>query len=440
MTYLIHKLQHHRWQLRDLLWLLLFCLPFERIPSFNFAGITIRISLVIGLLLIGGAGATRRLRPTDFWSKPWRWAWIYLFVVFLSALAGLHPARGLEVVGFTGFVILLAMVVAKLINPEDLPQAKGWLLGGAVVVGLFAVYQFVGDLAGLPVKLTGLRPDYTKAIFGFPRVQSTLLEPLYFANYLLLPLAVGSALVAAGGAGFWLLVLLFTCSLLTVSRGGQVADMVLIVLLIIDGFGGGRRKGTSKVVLAAASGALITVLAITWLVPFVASFKIHHGAEVTREVQASQNYQKQAVNYDVGNSNDDRTRTRNLAWQVFKAHPVLGVGPGSFGFYANQAYPNNYSTRQTVNNLPLEVLAETGILGILPLVAFGVSLLVIGGKALMRLSSNSTHRAWVLGLLVFVVGTAVQYQTFSTLYIIPIWTAIGLLVGLSAVKDGPKSV
>ena len=69
-----------------------------------------------------------------------------------------------------------------------LSSLKG-LFVSLAIVSIFGIYQFLGDLVlGLPTFLTGLRPQYTKAVFGYPRVQATAIEPLYFAGMLFWPM------------------------------------------------------------------------------------------------------------------------------------------------------------------------------------------------------------------------------------------------------------
>lgn len=416
------------WQPSALVAWLLLLLPFERIPSVKLAGVTLRLSMVAGLALIATVAWQRR-GQLKAWLKYWpvRWLGGYVFVLLLASLASLHPGRSFEILSFDLYVFLIALTVADTLKLQDLGRYKKWLLIGAGITLVIGAWQFFGDLLGLSIRLTGLRPAYTKDIFGFPRIQSTALEPLYFANYLILPFSILAALSLTTAVPALLLIAFLTESFMTVSRGGDAA--ILVIVAIVSGYGLWRRwwQPAARLLAALLVGAGLAVLLITALVPFIGQLQ----KAGQRQVQAGQNYQKQVTNYEVGDNMSDRAKTRMLGLQLFKAHPILGAGPGGFGYYAHEQAPG-YGTSQTVNNLPIEVLAETGLLGFVTLVGFALSLFWLALKAFWKAPDRSVEKAWILGLLAFLVATAGQYQTFSTLYITHIWVAIGLLLGLSA--------
>ena len=116
----------------------------------------------------------------------------------------------------------------------------------------------------------------------------------------------------------------------------------------------------------------------------------------------------------------------------------LGVGPGNFGQAAYLEDPHNFPNAMAiVNNEPIELLTETGVLG---LAAFGLFVVSLGRLYWLRLRGgdlSSELGVWLLALGGTLLAIAVQYQTFSTLYITHIWVAIGLLVGvMGAMKLG----
>lgn len=117
----------------------------------------------------------------------------------------------------------------------------------------------------------------------------------------------------------------------------------------------------------------------------------------------------------------DRDNLVATAWQLFLNHPLFGGGPGSFaGLVRGYTYPHN---------VPLEVAAELGILGVavllLPLVAGWLRLVVAGVRARSRsvaslmavvltfavvanLSGDlsSARALWIFGLIAFKFGFA----------------------------------
>ena len=86
-----------------------------------------------------------------------------------------------------------------------------------------------------------------------------------------------------------------------------------------------------------------------------------------------------------------------------------------------------------VNNEYLELLVETGVLG---LVCFGAVVLVVLWQARVAASKMDSAfvQAVVYGLMAALVATLVQYNTFSVLYIMHIWLLIGLLHRLTVEK------
>jgi hypothetical protein len=75
-----------------------------------------------------------------------------------------------------------------------------------------------------------------------------------------------------------------------------------------------------------------------------------------------------------------RAELWHAAWHDYRAHPVLGSGPGTYEWYWNEHRPLQHKVRDA-HNLYLEVLAELGPLGLLLLaVALGAPL-VAGFRA-----------------------------------------------------------
>jgi O-antigen ligase len=147
-------------------------------------------------------------------------------------------------------------------------------------------------------------------------------------------------------------------------------------------------------------------------------------------VQKIENFSHQATNIETGASVSERSQWRHMALDSFKTHPVFGIGIGNFGRWAHQqdkAVPE----AAIVNNEPLELLAETGVVGFGAILTFVLAILWRSWRAL-REATDELHRIWLVGLTAAVIGIGVQYQTFSTLYITYIWVALGLLV---AVQD-----
>lgn len=404
------------------LYLLAGLLPFERIPAAPVFGFHLRPSLVAALVLvlIVFARSPRLLVPKG---AVHRLLYVFLAVCALSSLLSAQPSHVWRITAYTMLAALLAIAVAATVRMISLRTLCLVLLGSSLLVSLFAFYQFVGDLAGLSDHLTGLKPMYSSQVFGFPRVQAASLEPLYFANYLLLPLAILTALGLVVGVSFVALTTIDTALLLTLSRGGVGVAALVIIFFVGLGLYRRRLKDVAKIGLAVVASLSLTYGALTYVVP-----TLHRQPAGTVRRSAVSVYSNQVTNLEVGNNKVDRAQTRNLAVKAFTSHPILGVGPGNFGYYA-QAH-SSYSRDQIVNNEPLELLAETGLVGFVAFVAFVLALAAQAVRSLRR-DARTIHRAVTIGTLVYLTATAIQYWSFSTLYIIQVWFAIGLVIGLT---------
>lgn len=422
-----------RWS-RYLLYFILAVLPLERIPSLSLVHplhATIRLSQVAGVILILLNIPLLWRKRGQVIHKPWVFLAAFLLIALVSVGLSQHHLRSSSVWAFTAFDILLAWTVSLVFERDKLGSYAKIVIYSAVVVCLFGLYQFFGDLFGLPTSLTGLRAMYTSKVFGFPRIQSTGLEPLYFSDYLLLP------------AGWLILAILYRrwrwawaplAFILTIlfegeSRGAIAALIGMVVLGLIWAVWQRAWRPASILVASTIAGAVLAF----GLIAGGSSLATRRNANTNKAVS---NFSHHVVDVTNGESAVGRTITRGLAVNAAKAHPFFGLGPGAFGYYAHQKMPQKFGDNSAiVNNEPLEILAETGTLGLAVFIGFVVSLIVLAWR---RWRSLDTTAQWFAGGLVLaLIGIAAQYQTFSTLYITHIWVAIGLLIatlGLSQAK------
>ena len=403
------------------MYLLIFFLPFERIGSVDIAGVTIRISHVIAGFTIlawiirGLAISKFKLRPNPLFVP--LLAFITVNVVALTNSPNI--GRAIFVLVFTLFTIVVALAVPNILrHKHQVKIAMRVLLASMIVVSAFGLYQFLGDLVGLPTSLTGLRPQYTKDILGFPRVQSTALEPLYFANYLLIPIGVAISLFLSKATSVKPWILLGTLTLgglnlvLTVSRGGYIAFAAMLAILAVFYF---RQVLQPRNVIAG--------LAIAAVVAFVA-FRFFNAGEQL------ESYSYHVVNIFDGASYVERVETFSIAFDIWNQYPVIGIGPGGFGPYAayhplitpNEGY-------RIVNNEYIELLAETGIVG-LSLYLLILTIVLLRSYKAYKVAEDDFLKAVLVGLTAALVGILIQYNTFSVLYIVHIWFTIGALIAV----------
>ncbi|HEX7260110.1 MAG TPA: O-antigen ligase family protein [Candidatus Saccharimonadia bacterium] len=409
---------------------ILVTLPLERLPSVDIAGSTVRISQVLGLLLIAVVLPKLWRNKRDWLKPPWLFLALFNLAAFASAALSSRPDHSIKVAGFILFVSLLGHTISQVVDRSRLKQYLTWAGIGVVGSCLFGLYQFIGDLAGLPYWLTGLREEYAKGgIFAFPRIQSTALEPLYFSNYLLVPLAVAATYQAFRKARktwpiSFLILIVITLGL---SRGAQAASACIILVVVGVAVWKGR--------LRPALGVLATTVAAVGVGLMLIGFAsiLYEGGAGKRNTASGnvKSFAKQASNINQGESAQGRALTRHLAVRAAMGYPWLGLGPGNFGVYAMEKRPDKFGSADTiVNNEVLEVAAENGLMGLVSLLLFvGFAARAAVRAALSEKDSSIAVLIWAL--LLGLGGIVLQYQLFSTLYITHIWVAIGLLLGLS---------
>jgi putative inorganic carbon (HCO3(-)) transporter len=397
-------------------------LPFERLGGFGVAGFNVRpsqVALAAAWLLFFRALAHGAKVE---WRRP---AFLALAGFFAAAGLSLVNAenfeRSLVVLGFTLFTASLAFLMPNVLRAEDLPRVRKVVLISAALVGLFGLWQFVGDMLGAPTWMTGLRDTYTRAILGFTRVQSTAAEPLYFADYLLLPIALAGAWLLRNPApkiSRLLIALLGGLMLdvfLTSSRGGWLGLAVTALALLW------LERRHLKEWKPLASALAVGIVAVALGVFLLGRFFSPTQATVT------ETFFRHVTTVTDGAAFDDRAATFTGALDAWKRHPWIGVGFGGYGPYvAAFALDAPGAGWPIANNETLELLAETGLIG---LAAFVIFLVVLFRGA--RKSPTDDADAIRTACIAALIGMLAQYQTFSTLYIMHVWFTIGLLLASS---------
>lgn len=414
------------------LWCILFFLPFERIPSLNLAGVTLRINfffgLMMGLVVLGGY-LTRRWLP-----RPHPLAIpvvAYLLGAVLSLFGAIEQTHALVVLGFTVFTMSFAWIVVELLKtPAQLRRSMDVLFVASAVVGLFGLYQFLGDAVGLPATLTGLKEGYSLSVLGFPRIQAFSVEPLYLGSYLLLPLGLLYSVLMLRVKTSWsrgwlwgLLGLLSLVLILTVSRGAYLAGSVTLLWLIVT-----LPRETFDLRHVAIGLLVVAGLGVgTWW--FVSQGRDDALDQFVEHVTVG--------DLEQGESTQGRLTAFDVALEAWQDHPWFGIGLGNFGAYV-KAYPDprDIEGYDIVNNEYLEVLAETGLAGFIPFVALIVTVLARSFFAFRR-THDSLIRAGLAGTTAAFVGVLVQYNFFSTLFIVYVWVLIGLVIACQNLAFDP---
>lgn len=415
--------------------LIVFFLPFERVPTYSLAGVDLKINTLLGFLTIFAWLLALIVNPKKYRVQPNILAIpLSLFVIaMMLSLTQAHDfSRAVSVFIFILFTIALSILAVNMVtNRDNLKKTLLVLLVSSLLVGLFGLFQFGGDVVGLPRTLTLLKEGYTSMVFGFPRIQAFSMEPLYLANYLLIPICVGLALAIARVdiiKRWWLiglLILLLVNFILTVSRGGYLGLLASFIVLGLFFF---KKIFTWRNVVI----GIVTVAVVVYGVAFALS---------KGQYRATNEFLSHVMLQDIsrGESIEGRLMTFQTALHAYRQSPIFGVGVGNYGPWVKN-YPSVRPKTgwDIVNNEYVELLAETGLVG---LVTFGLIILMLILRSLIafKYATDIFLKATLVGLLAALAGVLVQYNFMSTLYIIHIWVLIGLLVAVQNLILGQKS-
>jgi O-antigen ligase len=424
-----------------LLYTLFFTLPFERIPTLEVFGFTLKASYIVAVILVASFIIKKYHSITYSTSD-------YILVLFwlfgsITLLWSVNTQLGAIIILLWLLMFVLYFVVARALDDEKMREkVENIVLLSTTLVCLFGIYQFIGDSLGLSSSFTGIRYWYSKQIeiLGFPRIQSVALEPLYFSNFLLVPLFVTIKRyltchpeLAEGShqkngilhfvqndifanTYFWLLILILVNIILGVSRGAYLAIIITLAIMSIYFVANWKKYRELKLKLVSLAITIVISITISYL-----------GIYALNGKSAASNFQGHVAVEDTerGTSVPGRVETYGRAWNYFKEKPIGGIGVGSFGSL-NYFYDENHDKHYgAVNNIYLEILAETGAIGFICFALFIIIFLkelFFGYKLLDKRKKFETFM-----LFLGIIAIFIQYNFFSTLYIIYIWVFLGLL-------------
>jgi len=268
----------------------------------------------------------------------------------------------------------------------------GAYLGSALIASAYGVQQWY---LGAPELATWTDP--TSETAGVTRVYSFLGNPNLFAGYLMpaLPLGVIAAIHWRGwglkALGIITAIFGAFCITQTQSRGGLMglaAASLTLVLLLVYWWGKRLPKWTFPAVFGGMAGAIAVG---TILVPTL----------------------RKRV-FSIFGTDDSSNAFRVNVWQavfnMIKAKPILGIGPGNKAF--NLVYPlyqrSGYSALGTYC-VPLEITVETGIIGIICYSWLVFTIFRQGwlGLNLLR-GDRESSGLWIIAAIATLVGMLVH--------------------------------
>ncbi len=401
-------------------------MPLDRIA--NLATSPPYLSLIALILLAIRPALELLTHPRNIWStlKPLlSFAVLSVLIgAILSSFMSIDKAATYSALVLLLFVSARAWFMAVFTGSSDLSVFENAVLIVSVPVILFGFYQFIADVLGLSQAFTFLIPRYSSvATYSFPRIQSTALEPLYLAHYLMLPigiLAVRAAKRSLLKRELLLLIGLFVAFFITNSRG---AILGLLLALFIAAVSIRNRKWLGIIICS----ILASLVIVTAFVGFAG--QVHRKNSVG-------SFATHAI--DLG---DESARTRYDLWpksiDIFLNHPITGVGFYNSRHAIHPELPAStpINKLQPLNNDYLAYLAETGLVGILLILPLAFLVIKrIWTVIKYRFVHPSSPYAFAF------IGMAFQANAFHSILLLRTWVVIALLLAGQRIIQDANSI
>lgn len=409
-------------------------------------GFTIKLYEVIAILGFGLL-LVDRIRKRDF---SWRRTPLdipligFLLITALSLTQAINLERGIAWwLWLSLYVFGIYYLIVNVVKEEKHVRGllKAYVVTAAVVSG-FALVQFFLDWAGLESLIS---PGYSKfGSLAVPRPHAILKEPLLLGNYLLLPAVFTAVSLLSKKTLFFkswiegtLLLLFSVANIVTLSRGSIVSlggGLIFLALgyLTLRIFDLKKFKVVCAPLWPRFFGFVLVValafplfLGMTRIGLWLESITLSFDEDI-------ENKRARAVaETDRLGLDSPRWRDWELALQMFKENPVLGVGWGNFGpvkIGVSETITGPEKGFAIVNNEPLEVAVETGVAGLIFYLGFNTVFawaMVLGFWRSIKRKLYTWTPVFAGFLLTFLALTA-QFLTFSTIQIGHFWFVFGL--------------
>jgi putative inorganic carbon (HCO3(-)) transporter len=353
--------------------------------------------------------------------SPWAWDWLVLLLVVAWAVrraqGRLHPYRLLTTAVPAG-LFAVALVLSAAVHPLG-------YAGGAVVgryAELLAVLLVLADTLSGPLAPQRAARVYvwscllaaacgilTAVVQDSHRVVGplALADDLAFFLLAAVPL-LGTIRVRAGQPAWWVwagLAVLLLALIGTQSRAAILALILMLVFSVATGMLSLRHASALMILVATGVAFLIALL----------------PRPVGQALSEPQRYAETRIS--------ERNDVRQAALEMTRAHPLLGLGPGSFTVF-NRDYRGHEGAPDGLDidvaySTVLEASAELGALGGVAL----MSVFVVPGAAAhrrWRRDGSEVTAATLLALGGLVVAALIE----SEQYLLPLWFMAAMAASL----------
>ena len=373
------------------LWLLVFAIPWEDAITIADFGTTARLIGMLagglGILAIVERGRVRRLSLAHIIMA------LFVALAAVSYLWSLYP-EGTQEQAFS-YIQLLAMAwLIWELSPRAREQRRlmqAYLLG-TCVSGIDTLYRYLSHQESAYQRYAGARLDAN----DLGLIMALSIPVSYYL------------LIESKGKIAWVytlqLVLAGTTILLTASRGAALATLVAVAIVPLT-----HARLTTRQRIA----VLLTVSLLAYgALAFVPSTSWDRLSTVPNEFAQG--------------TLTGRTVIWKAGWELFRAHPFLGIGANAFRLIVSRVlaepiHPDEYGRAPAppAHNTFLSVLVEQGVIGL----TLFCALLVVLALSLRALPPFQ-QKLWIVCLGVWVVGVSSLTWEMRK----PTWFFFGLLM------------
>ena len=433
------------------LFILFPCLILSYLPVITLRtiqGLHIDISLLyilVGIVIVSNTPLLARHFTRLYSSISWRFFLLFVSYTWVSAVWSTNPVRAVATAAFLTALFLVGSIIMLRFSEirEKRQQLTHYSLVTFALSLLWASWQIIADALGIPPAFTGLPAMYAGDVFGIARPTAFSLEPQFYGSILLIPLLWAAWNIFLHSKNLRLYYIVFISSLtmlvLTLSRGALLAALGGLVILLAY-----TRPSFVTYLKFVAFG--VTSIALALCIVFTAGL-LRKDTISGREAVAKTINQLSLGTIDISppaishstpatdtpprpaatspgyikSSTTSRLTMTDSALQLWSQTPhslLFGVGVGGFGSALANKDPSK-PIGSIVGNYYVEMLVETGLVGLLLFICFLVLLLW----------SVYRKKQWLLFSLAG--AFLIQWLFFSgNANIIHVWVIYGLCLAL----------
>lgn len=340
---------------------------------------------------------------------------LYIASGILSGINVLGASSSAQFIDFTTKALQLLLVTPVFFVITSLPARMSvvrtclrfWVFSG-FVVSIHAIYQLFAQVFNLPFATFALtNPTISRGIqsartlFGYTQPTSVFQEPSYMGAFLGPCLLLTTVFVLEQQSetfffrrrylNWWMLTTIALAVMLSNSQA--ILASIIITLLWVGGGGLLRRKQVVKLIVLVIGilflvGIVLRTMGIDYLTAF--AYRAQYLLLNIMDPYGSSEVTSFA----------NRWERINAGVDVWRTHPLLGVGLGNMGYYTN--------VHDWSNSPWVQLLVEQGALGLFLLALVFTALFFHLFWCLHRLSTDSYWRSLLIAVLSLVVLTAVD--------------------------------